>query len=24
YYTPANAIGNTEGEQVHSNTHTQV
>ncbi|XP_020297371.1 glutamate receptor 1 isoform X6 [Pseudomyrmex gracilis] len=24
YYAPANAIGNTEGDQVHSNTHTQV
>nr|QHN69194.1 ionotropic receptor 13 [Sirex nitobei] len=24
YYAPANAIGNAEGDQVHSNTHTQV
>nr|XP_050863060.1 glutamate receptor 1 isoform X1 [Vespula vulgaris] len=24
YYAPANAIGTTEGDQVHSNTHTQV
>ncbi|XP_034938822.1 glutamate receptor 1-like isoform X2 [Chelonus insularis] len=24
YYAPANAIGNTEGDQVRSNTHTQV
>ncbi|XP_046410710.1 glutamate receptor 1 isoform X1 [Neodiprion pinetum] len=24
YYAPANAIGNAESDQVHSNTHTQV